>query len=356
MRRWVFCGMIALVAAQFMIKSSVDAETLPVNRAEYWRKTYGELPKDDPCVKKAEAVFQRLLRAAGSRPGVTPQLVMLKGEPWNRPLPIALSDGSIILSPKALERCYRISKRIDASKWGKDSKCGDDSKWGDNRLAFVLAHEIAHLLKDDFWHLRFFQAIEGAKSHVSQAKRAELEKLRRQAGSVADKVFERELQADESGIIYAAMAGFQTHAIVTEDDQVNFFADWILDLHPLDILNITPGRGHPSPSQRAENVKASPVSSTRSSGPISDGVGGFTKWVNTNWLSTHLADSCPQFPSREVYHNLAASHHRLALQYAALQKGLLSEPLFHLSVAIDAGTRARHIVLRDKTDQTSKKT
>ena len=68
----------------------------------------------------------------------SPRLFITKTNPWNVSLPIAIPDGWIILSKGALDISYR------------------DPAKGDDRMAFVLAHEIAHQLKDDFWHMRFF--------------------------------------------------------------------------------------------------------------------------------------------------------------------------------------------------------
>ena len=46
---------------------------------------------------------------------------------------------------------------------------------------------------------------------------------RKKAAQQTDKVLAKEIEADEHGIIYAAMAGFNTSAIITEDQKVNFF-------------------------------------------------------------------------------------------------------------------------------------
>src|SRR5207249_833595 len=51
------------------------------------------------------------------------------------------------------------------------------------------------------------------------------------------------------------------------------------------------------------------------------------------------------FDSREVYHNLATSHHQLALQVYWLWKKTFQVSPFHLSVAVDPETRARRIQL-----------
>jgi Zn-dependent protease with chaperone function len=103
----------------------------PRERIEDWRK-YQELTRAaDPRADKAHSIFKRLLQVAGTRPDVVPQLFITASDPWDIALPIALSDGWIVLSKGALDICYRDPAR------------------GDDRLAFVLAHELAHLLNDD---------------------------------------------------------------------------------------------------------------------------------------------------------------------------------------------------------------
>jgi Zn-dependent protease with chaperone function len=123
----------------------------PKERLEYWRQNYLELlPTEDPRAARAHAIFHRLLHAAGQKPGVIPRLYIIKSDPLGISVPIALPDGGIILSKGALDICYHEPAR------------------GDDRLAFVLAHELAHQLKDDFWHMQFFQAIEASKSQAPQ--------------------------------------------------------------------------------------------------------------------------------------------------------------------------------------------
>ncbi|MGE3539090.1 MAG: hypothetical protein AB7N91_16865 [Candidatus Tectimicrobiota bacterium] len=105
-------------------------------RLAWWQAHYPELTaQDDARVTKIHAIFARLRHAAGTRPGVEPRLYITRDAALTGPA-VSLPDGSIILSKQALDICYRVPQH------------------GDDRLAFVLAHELAHQLKDDFWHLR----------------------------------------------------------------------------------------------------------------------------------------------------------------------------------------------------------
>jgi Zn-dependent protease with chaperone function len=118
----------------------------------YWRERFPELkPADDARAATAHAIFERLVQVAGKRPGVVPRLFITARDPWEMTLPIAIRDGWIILSAGVLNICYQEPTR------GKD------------RLAFVLAHELAHQLKDDLWHMRFFDAYQAAQTQTAVA-------------------------------------------------------------------------------------------------------------------------------------------------------------------------------------------
>jgi tetratricopeptide (TPR) repeat protein len=299
----------------------------PKERIDYWRNNYVELTAaDDPRVERAHDIFDRVLHAAGRTLGVVPRLFILKHNPLNIALPIAIPDGWVIISQGTLDICYR------------------DPVYGDDRLAFVLAHEIAHQLKGDFWHMQFFQALEASKSHGDQSPQA-LAEMRRVLQKT-DSIWAKELQADEQGIVYAAMAGFRTHAIVTEDDRGNFFQEWVDVLSPEQVGAAYQGsKSHPAPQQRVAAVKARLRQVVNKTDAFEVGLhfyqaGDYTRAIRA--FETFLE----YFPSREVYLDLAASHHQLALQLYQLRQPENHALPFKLSLAVDLDTRARGIVLR----------
>lgn len=318
--------LIATTLSVSCVLPSVAAES-PQNRVDYWLKTYGELkPENDPRAAKAHEIFSHVLDAAGKKSGVVPRLLIIN---HNSLIASAIPDGGIIISKKVLDICYQNPQR------------------GDDRLAFVLAHEIAHQLKDDFWHMKFFQAIELSKEKSPEQKKA-LEEVEAIAGST-EKVLAKELQADEYGIIYASMAGYNTNAVVTEDDKVNFFEDWVTALDPARVPGIHQDPTHPSPKQRAETVKAQlrqvleKVDIFRM---------GLLFYQAEEYQKARLAFEkfLQFFPSREVYHNLAACHHQIALKYYRDWKGEKEALGFKLSIAVDPQTRASKITLKGGQD------
>ena len=272
---------------------------------DFWQRQYEELtPENDSRAKRAHEIFDLLVKTAGSRPGVVPRLFIAKSEPKNVSLPIAIPDGSVIISAKTLDICARNTKAAD------------------DRLAFVLGHELAHLLKDDFWHMKFFNALKTAETE-KQSDAKTLSELREIAGST-DQVLAKELQADEFGIVYAAMAGFNASAIV-EDDKVNFFVEWLKINDPFYSESAPKDPGHPTPEQRAETVRARLLQVAENveifdlglafyqTGQFERAIPAFQKFLT-------------YFPSREVYHDLAACHHQLAIRLRP--KGGRSEPSF----------------------------
>jgi tetratricopeptide (TPR) repeat protein len=315
------CGLaVALVWLTLLSAVAAENPEHPLNHIEYWQKNYDELrPQDDARADRTHKIFQRVVQAAGTRPGVVPRLFITTTDPLNVSLPMAIPGGWIILSRSALERCYR------------------DPAQGDDRLAFVLAHEIAHQLKGDFWHMQFFQAIEASKAQAPQQKQL-WEEVRSIASRTAD-VLAKELQADEQGIMYAAMAGFNTDAIVTYDDRVNFFADWVQALDPTRLVGAQSDSSHPTPQQRAATIKAS---LQRVLTQVDVFRWGLRFYQAGDYLRATDAfeDFLRVFPSREVYHNLATSYHQLALKaYRRWKQDDTAIP-FQRSLAIEPVTRA----------------
>ena len=152
-------------------------------------------------------------------------------------------------------------------------------------------------------------------------------------------VLAKELQADEHGIVYAAMAGFDTSAIVNENGQVNFFEDWVRALDPKRVSGVHSDPSHPSPRQRAAAVRTRLKQVLKKIDLFQWGVRFHQAGLYKNAVLA-FEEFLRYFPSREVYHNLASSHHRLALKHYRLWKRNETDIPFQLSLAIDPVTRA----------------
>jgi predicted Zn-dependent protease len=300
-RSWARAVLHPLWVGLALLLLALPARAASQERVEYWRNNYEVLSTEHhPRVAQARRIFQQVLGAAGSVGGVTPRLLVIKDKSLRV---IALPDGWVILSAGALERCYRDTQR------------------GDDRLAFILGHEIAHQLKDDFWHMRFFQALDAYEKRA-EAPKDTLAAVRALAAQT-NETRAKELAADEHGIIYAAMAGFDPRAIIDEKRGIDFFAEWneALDPRRLDKGTST----HPGARQRAQAVRARLASVFEQAGMHQEAIASFGLFAS-------------HFPSREVSHNLAVSHYHLALN--AYGQWKTAEPDFTLLPRLDPDTRA----------------
>lgn len=177
------------------------------SRKDFWIGRYGEI-REGRLVSRGREVFSRVLAAADRRAGLEPSFHILSydGLPWAQ----SLADGSILLTRKAVEFCYG----------------GRSPEEGDARLAFVLGHELAHLLNGDFWEYRFLRSASDGKGGVGAFQGV------RSVARNSDLRLARELQADQYGVIYAALAGFDSDIVVSEDK--SFFRQWAENMMPDD--------------------------------------------------------------------------------------------------------------------------
>lgn len=308
-----FILMMSVMCLPLMGRS---AEDNPKNRIDFWQNNYEELkPSNDPLAAKTHIIFERVLNAAGHRPGILPRLFIVNLESSLIPLAIAIPDGSIIISKKILNICYQSPQR------------------GDDRLAFILGHEIAHQLKEDFWHLRFFQL-------KSSKDKDALQKIQKTVQET-DKILAKEIQADEHGIVYAAMAGFNTRAIIDEDGS-NFFEYMAKAQDPAYVKGVHTDSTHPSPEQRAVIVKSRLMQVVEKTALYDLGL-LFYQAGEYEKAGLFFTEFNQFFPSREVYHNLATCHHQIALKNYRKWKPQSAKLPFKLSLAIDPVTRGQNI-------------
>jgi tetratricopeptide (TPR) repeat protein len=155
------------------------------------------------------------------------------------------------------------------------------------------------------------------------------------------------MQCDEYGIVYASMAGFDTRAIVMEDDRVNFFRYFAAALDPENIKGEARDAEHPSPDARAAAVKARLVQVLDVVDLFDLGL-LFYQTGDFETASRLFSEFLRFYPGREVYHNLGTSHHQIALKCYREWKGKDKDFPFKLSLTVESETRARKIILRNE--------
>jgi tetratricopeptide (TPR) repeat protein len=293
------------------------------SHASWWIQNYGVLTSsEEPLIQRAEKVFERVVAAADKKGNRVPRLLIVPGE--GNPYALALQDGTILLTRKGLRICYEKSSHPD----------------GDARLAFLLGHELAHLAKDDFWHLSAFTAIQshGKGSKVSESV-AELIRSISDLDPGAPRSLEaarlKELQADSYGIIYMSMAGFDSSAIIDAGGS-NFFEHWISQITGQVAYSEST---HPSPAERAEIVRSQLAS-------VREDIDLFRFGVRLYQLGRYedaillLERFLERFPSREVYNNLGLCHYQIAFRTLIACNPSLAHR-FKLVTLIDPDTIAR---------------
>lgn len=183
-------------------------------------------PTEDSAVERAHSVMSRLLRFWNG-PRLPPRLHVIDDPAiWAESLPagvILISRGAVALAQD-----------------GADQQ-------SDTRLAFALAHEVAHQRADHLWQHGFFARAttsggEESGSASSMPTAAEREAM--------------EQQADAEGLTLTALAGFDVTAVVSEHD---FFTTWVerVRLTPCTAVDTGPANAHPclQARQRAERAR-----------------------------------------------------------------------------------------------------
>lgn len=301
-------------------ETAPSSPSLPEDHGSWWvKKCGGALSETEhPLVSKVQKVFDRVLDAADKRGTRFPKLIILQGleDPWAA----CLKDGSILLSQKAMEFCYH---RVD-------------EKTGDARVAFVLGHELAHLAKDDFWHIAAFEALT-THGTGSKATQAPLELLDVENPALAK---QRELQADAYGLIFATMAGYDPKVIVHPDGK-NFIMEWVRQMMGGVAYSGDEGHDdeHPPYDHRAEFLIAHMKQ-------ITDDLHLFHFGVRLYQLGKYeesrdfLLAFQERFPSREVFNNIGLTYYQRDFKELAT-----CDPddayRFKLSTIVDTQTLAR---------------
>jgi tetratricopeptide (TPR) repeat protein len=292
------CAVLVLAALTIVVGADAFAGAAPPgpmdakSSASWWIATYGLMDPADSLARRAQEVFRRVGAAADKRSNRLPKLVLLRRpvEPQSKALP----DGSVLLNRAAIELCYR----------------GGREAAGDAKLAFVVGHELSHLANDDFWG--------GPASFGSDTT----------AGALSEQRM-RERKADSHGIVYAALAGYDPHAVTSG----SFLAEWVSPRGPDEAA-----RAARDQNERVELIRADLLR-------VVDDLEVFSFGVRLLQLGRY-ADAVvllerfrTTFPSREVLNNVGFAHLQLALRFlAACDPALYVR--FKLPLVVDPETLA----------------
>jgi tetratricopeptide (TPR) repeat protein len=247
-----------------------NAWAKPEDSVQFYFDNYGRADSKDKLVRRVHQVFEKMKSVADKRYHRLPQLAIVEG--FDNPkdcLIIALPDGHIVLSKPVLDILYKNVSLVH----------------GDTRAAFILGHELAHLANDDHWHRAFLSVVKNSQSNQIVIKDCK-------------KTQEKEIEADDNGFIYAAMAGYPVEQLLANDShQQNFFVYW--EQQTFKQVNNT----HPRPEDRANLLRARLQA-------LLDILPYFHFGVRLSHFERcddgiyFLREFVQNFPGREVYNNL----------------------------------------------------
>ena len=231
-----------------------------------------------------------------------------------RPLALALPGQGVVLGQGGLELCYEDGERSS----------------GDARLALLLGHELAHLeAEEDVHAFAAYQPESGTEL---------IEAVRNRAPDLG----EREIRADQRGLVYAAMAGFDPEILFNDGEA--FFRRWVS--RPVASAAYD---SHPSPQQRARFLMGELSRIAAELDYFHYGLRFYQMGRYEEAISL-LAHSQSLYPSREVLNNLGLAELQIALQHLAACDGALAMR-FRLPLVMDAQTLSEGVRRRGGQSQ-----
>ncbi len=215
---------ILLMLSTFQVGAKLNKEVA------FYIDSFGELTaQQDPRVVEAQRVFKTVRLVADRNSKRLAKLVVVNNE--NHAWAIALPAGHIVLSKQVLDIVHRNAT----------------TELAEARLAFILGHELAHLANDDFWHHEVESFMQDNVDSQQIAKFINQHFEAKQA----------ELEADDKGFLYAAMAGYSVDLLLknqagkkagTNVDK-GFFGFWMQQ------TNTKTSPSHPAAKDRAELLR-----------------------------------------------------------------------------------------------------
>ncbi|KPA13960.1 Peptidase M48, Ste24p [Candidatus Magnetomorum sp. HK-1] len=285
------------------------------DHASWWIKTYGMYDTNDEMVVRVHGIFNKVNAAADKQSKHFPKLIILKSAGKNNAL--CLPDGAVILTKAALSACYS----------------SENTRIGDSKIAFIIAHELAHLSNGDFWKPPNVPSGKSGKTIDKHNYQADMISL---LNNLENDIL-KEFHADDFAIVYMTMAGYNPLIIINNDGS-NFFQEW----HAYFGTNHMETNGsHPPPKQRSQMIELRINDIVKSIQKFEIGIRLYQLGKYKDAL-VFLESFCEKFPSREVYNNIGLIYYQLGInQIAACDPDLAYR--FKLSTFIDPETRAENM-------------
>jgi Zn-dependent protease with chaperone function len=276
--------MIKSITLLFCLYSVVAiANPQPKARAEWWVRSYG-LPVviQNSTIKTVELVLDRLWQASSPHSILKPKLVFISesADNWVDSLAFSLPDQSIIL----------VESIIDLLK---DQEV-DLILENNHQLAFILSHELSHLINNDHRHFGIswlFQPIQDI--------------------GVANKIVEAEYRADKKALFIMTEAGFDPKKVFRDSDD-NFLRAYQSKIRKkIRIVGSNLVSKHPDIEKRSDTLKNRMLSFSKKLDFFYAGVRVFHEEQFEQALSNFIQFSKTYY-GREVYNNIGVTYLKIA--------------------------------------------
>jgi len=312
----VFAFILFLTFSQIVSTQEKDSSDSKL-KIDFWIKNYDQITKG-PEYDLAHSVFNKIIAVADKPVGVLPSLHVFSNLKFNQLF--ATLDGAIVMPLEVIKFCQK------------------EGRFGEARLAFLIGHEIKHIVRGDYELINTL--IKFIEDVGSQEPTKDFSAIwdRVNWGPSLERRKAIEIQADEYGILYASLAGFDVGAIISSTNS------FILDFYMFAGTDTYGGFSHPSANERIQAAQQRMVSILEfldifdcgvklyTIGEYDEAIDLFTKFVT-------------QYPSREVFNNRGICYYQKALSLFARWKPdeLEENPnfVFKLSAQIDPVSRAR---------------
>ena len=203
---------LRLLAAGLITIVSLQVHSIECATSKCYTDVYNSVDASkSPTLLRVTDIHKRLIKVIGSQQIKRSRLFVIDSVDY--PWAVALSDNSIVLTTGSIEAMYKEN----------------DLALGDARAAFVIGHELSHLMTEDLFHHKSF--VFNNSSNLSS-------EINLQARP------EEELRADLRGYTFATLAGFETDRLLGGDN--DFFVQWLSE-----VTTVQRSQTHPSNDLRS---------------------------------------------------------------------------------------------------------
>jgi tetratricopeptide (TPR) repeat protein len=310
MKRYILYILILV----FIIGNVALADESKEGNINWWKNAFGYVDaSDNPNVERANSVLKALWQSLQPQVVKTPRLLVIpkKHTQWLESWAISIADGSIILAEDLFDIVFLENN--------------NQSKTPDSMMAFILAHELGHIVHED--HKRFGPTMLFSSKTDSAKARAALD---------------AELSADQFGIFSITQAGYEPKYIV-DKGKASFFYTYESQIRSKLNGIILKGKFlHPDPLVRAKELRNRIASFSAKIELFDDGVKAY---VNRDFhlATTKFLKFSKYFNAREVMNNVGLSYYRLARRIITGCEGL--ENSLEPAIKLDYETQAKKLIL-----------